>query len=662
MVIINITLPQSKMQVQVLVPTGVNVSFTYETENLLQVGEVVIVPFRSKSTLGVVWGDQADSYKGTAKPIEGTTGFVLSGAMMQFVNWVSDYTLTQRGLVLRMVLALPFLEFKKLLKKPYVPQAEIYQFSHNVQLSPSQEQAANKLKESLGKFQPFLLDGITGSGKTEVYLSVLEEVLKKGEQALVLLPEISLTSQWLDRFKRRFGRKPLLWHSDVSMAQKRETWQRLIRGEPIAVVGARSALFLPFAKLGLIVVDEEHDSSYKQEEQTLYNARDMAVVRAQLSNIPIVLASATPSLETQVNVQKGRYHLLHLTDRFAGAELPDVSIIDMRSYSKGSWLAEPLIKAIEERLLKKEQTLLFLNRRGYAPLTLCRACGHRCMCPGCSAWLVQHKNMNQLCCHHCGFAKPIPKVCEGCSAEDTLIPCGPGVERIYEEVQQKFPTARIVMATSDLVSTAKQAAAMIEQIESGQADIIIGTQMLAKGHHFPMLTLVGVVDADLGLNGGDLRAGERTYQLLHQVAGRAGREARAGEVMLQTYHPDHPIMLALKDHDREQFYHYEMEERQLHEMPPFGRLAAIILSGLNADQVGNAAGKLARCIPQHPEITVLGPVPAPLARLRGRYRWRFLVKSDRSLRLQSFLQSWLQRAAIPPTIRVAVDIDPQSFM
>ncbi|MBY0281895.1 MAG: primosomal protein N' [Alphaproteobacteria bacterium] len=650
------------MQVQVLVPTGVNVSFTYEAEKPAKVGDIVIVPFRNKSTLGVVWSDPLTDFKGVAKSIESSTGLILPEAMMRFVNWVSEYTMTQRGLILRMILALPFLEFKKLLKKPYVPQAEVYEFSHNIQLSPSQEQAAHKLKESLGTFQPFLLDGITGSGKTEVYLSALEDVLKRGNQALVLLPEISLTSQWLDRFERRFGLKPLLWHSDIPIAQKREAWQRLIRGEPIAVVGARSALFLPFAKLGLVVVDEEHDSSYKQEEQVLYNARDMAVVRAQVSNIPIVLASATPSLETLVNVQKGRYQFLHLSDRFAGAELPDVSIVDMRSQAKGSWLSDPLLQAIEKRLSKKEQTLLFLNRRGYAPLTLCRACGHRFMCPGCAAWLVQHKNMNKLCCHHCGFSKPIPSFCESCEAVDSLVPCGPGVERIHEEVLKKFKSARVLMATSDLVSTSKQAAEMITKIESGQVDIIIGTQMLAKGHHFPMLTLVGVVDADLGLNGGDLRAGERTYQLLHQVSGRAGREARAGEVMLQTYHPDHPIMQALKSHDREQFYHYETEERQLHEMPPFGRLAALILSGLNADQVEAAAHKLARFIPKHSELTVLGPVPAPLARLRGRYRWRFLVKGDRSIRLQTFLQDWLQRASIPSTIRIAVDIDPQSFL
>ncbi|NBT85414.1 MAG: primosomal protein N' [Alphaproteobacteria bacterium] len=650
------------MQVQVLVPTGVNVSFTYEAEKSVAVGEIVIVPFRSKSTLGVIWSDKSADFKGTAKTIEATTGFILPEAMMKFVNWVSDYTMTQKGLILRMVLALPFLEFKKLFKKLYVPHTEIYEFPHNIQLSYSQEEAARKLKGSLGEFQPFLLDGITGSGKTEVYLSALEDVLKKGGQALVLLPEISLTSQWLERFERRFGIKPLLWHSDIPMAQKRKTWQRLIKGEPVAVVGARSALFLPFAKLSFIVVDEEHDSSYKQEEQVLYNARDMAVVRAQLSNIPIVLASATPSLETIVNVQKGRYQFLHLADRFAGAELPNVSIVDMRLQSKGVWLAEPLLKAIEERLFKNEQTLLFLNRRGYAPLTLCRACGHRFMCPGCAAWLVQHKNMNQLCCHHCGFSKPLPNSCEQCEAVDTLVPCGPGVERIYEEVLKKFPKARVLMVTSDLISTSKQASQMIEKIESGQIDIIIGTQMLAKGHHFPMLTLVGALDADLGLNGGDLRSGERTYQLLHQVSGRAGREERGGEVMLQTYHPDHPIMQALKDHDRERFYVCETEERQLHEMPPFGRLAAVILSGLNADQVETAAHKLARFIPPHSQITVLGPVPAPLARLRGRYRWRFLVKADRPIRLQPFLQNWLQKATLPQTIRVAIDIDPQSFM
>jgi primosomal protein N' (replication factor Y) len=655
-------LSQSKMQVQVLLPTGVNVSFTYQTEQPVPIGEVVIVPFRGKLSLGVVWSDNPTFFEGKTKIIESSAGFILPKEMLNFVNWVSEYTLTPRGLILKMVLALPFLEFKKLLKKPYSPKKEAYDFSHNIKLSPSQEEAAQQLRLSLEKFQPFLLDGITGSGKTEVYLSALENVLKKGEQALILLPEISLTSQWLERFERRFGVSPLIWHSDISITQKRDTWQRIVNGEPIAVVGARSALFLPFTKLGFIVVDEEHDSSYKQEEQILYNARDMAIVRAQLSDIPIVLASATPSLETLINTQKGRYRLLHLSDRFAGAELPVISIVDMRLQSKNSWIAESLSKAIENRLLKNEQVLLFLNRRGYAPLILCRKCGHRLMCPGCASWLVQHKSINQLRCHHCGFTKNMPNSCEECHANDSLTPCGPGVERIYEEALRKFPKARISMVTSDVVSTAKQAAEIIRKIQDNQVDIIIGTQMLAKGHHFPMLTLVGIIDADLGLNGGDLRAGERTYQLLHQVSGRAGREERTGEVILQTYHPDHPIMTALKNHDREGFYAHETEERRLHGMPPFGKLAAVILSGLNADQVETEARKLTHLIPQNPHITVLGPVPAALSRLRGRYRWRFLIKADRSIRLQTFLKDWFKKASFPQTIRMTIDIDPQSFM
>jgi primosomal protein N' (replication factor Y) len=653
------------MQVQVLIPTALNQTFTYEHLGEVVSGQVVFVPFRNKIELGVIWDVSSSEYSGVAKSIDTVTKYILPESIKSFVEWVADYTMTSRGLILKMVLALPLTEFRKILKKPYESESLSYTFTHSLVLSREQEEAAYFIQNAQNKFQPFLLDGVTGSGKTEVYLSVIENILKKGGQALVLLPEIALTTQWLERFEKRFGVLPMLWHSGVTTRQKREAWQRIVKGEVGVVVGARSALFLPFSNLKIIIVDEEHDASYKQEEQVLYHARDMAVLRAQQLNIPIVLASATPSIETLVNAQKDRYKHLVLADRFAGAQLPSVAIVDMRQQQKGFWLSEPLFKSIKERLKLGEQSLLFLNRRGYAPLTLCRKCGYRFMCPGCDAWLVQHKNVNQLRCHHCGFYKSIPNECPECPEcqnAEALTPCGPGVERIHEEVTARFPEARVLLAASDLISTPQEIKGMIEQIEDRKVDVIIGTQMLAKGHHFPFLTLVGVVDADLGLNGSDLRAAEKTYQLLHQVSGRAGRETREGEVLLQTFNPNHPIMQALKDHNREQFYEYEIHERQTHQMPPFGRLAAVILSALDADQVQEIARKLAKSAPNIPGVRILGPVPAPIARVRSRHRWRFLVKAERTVKLQPVLKEWLDHASIPKSVRISVDIDPQSFM
>ncbi|MCX7338367.1 MAG: primosomal protein N' [Alphaproteobacteria bacterium] len=661
------------MAQHVLLPMGLDQAFTYALPDGVdvgdaRVGQLVFVPFRKKTQLGVIWGTDESAYAGTVKEIESLTPFCLPPLLLDFIDWVAKYTMNPRGMILKMVLALPLAEFQKLLRAP-PPCPPVYRFDQPVLLSPAQKEAADFVIKSAGKSQPILLDGVTGSGKTEVYLSAIEDVLKRQDQALVLLPEIGLTTQWLKRFEDRFGYPPHLWHSDISLKQKRLTWQRTLAGDSIVVVGARSSLFLPFSKLGLIVVDEEHDPSYKQEDQTIYHARDMAVVRAHLSKIPVILASATPSLESFSNAQKGRYHYLTLGDRFAGAMLPSVSVVDMRQQHKAHWISAPIFHKINDRLLKKEQTLLFLNRRGYAPLTLCRECGHRFMCPACASWLVLHKiyhnSTENLRCHHCDYYQPLPKVCPQCEKADCLTICGPGVERIYEEVQKRFPQARTLLAASDHVSTAKEMKAMIEQIQNHEADIIIGTQMLAKGHHFPKLTLVGVIDADMSLNGGDLRAGERTYQLLHQVAGRAGREKHAGEVLLQTFHPDHPIMQALKNSDREQFYACELQERQVQTMPPFGRLAAVILSCLDNDMGQQAAHKLFRTIPAAlpTGVSIFGPVPAPLARLKGRYRWRFLIQAPRSVSLQPILQHWLQSAGpISQTVRVSIDIDPQSFL
>jgi primosomal protein N' (replication factor Y) len=532
-------------------------------------------------------------------------------------------------------------------------------------LSADQRHAADELVVRINDgFSVTLLDGVTGAGKTEVYFEAIAAALAGGGQALVLLPEIALTGQWLDRFKARFGAAPDVWHSELGPARRRRAWRRVAQGRARVVVGARSALFLPFGELGLIIVDEEHDPSYKQEDGVIYQARDMAVVRARIGKIPAVLVSATPSLETVNNAQSGRYRLLHLPTRHGGATLPAVELVDMRSAgpARRKWLSPQLASALGETLAAGEQSLLFLNRRGYAPLTLCRACGHRLQCPNCTAWLVEHRLRRQLQCHHCGHAAEPPRACPECGAEDSMTACGPGVERLAEEVAALLPGARLSQMTSDTVRGPAAAAQFLSAIERHETDIVVGTQIVAKGHHFPMLTLVGVVDADLGLVGGDLRAAERTFQLLHQVSGRAGREQRPGRVWLQTWHPDHPVMRALAEGARDRFIEEESAMRRHGGWPPFGRLAALIVSGANERQVDDTAAALGRAAPHGAEIRVLGPAPAPLALLRGRHRRRLLMKATRNVEVQAIIRRWLSSVRWPSGVRVQVDVDPYSFM
>ncbi|MBM3566351.1 MAG: primosomal protein N', partial [Alphaproteobacteria bacterium] len=509
-------------------------------------------------------------------------------------------------------------------------------------------------------------DGVPGSGKTEVYFQAIAAALESGHQALVLLPEIALGAQWLARFHARFGVEPAVWHSDIGHADRRATWRAVADGEAKVVVGARSALFLPFRDLGIIIVDEEHDGSYKQEDGVIYNARDMAVVRARLGKIPAVLVSATPSLETVANIEAGRYAVRHLPDRHGGAMMPDVSIIDMRAEKlpAGRWISNPLAQALAATLAAGEQAMLFLNRRGYAPLTLCRGCGHRFRCPNCSAWLVEHRSGQtaRLRCHHCGFGAPLPGACPACQAEGKFAACGPGIERLAEEAHGIFPAARIAVAASDTLAGPEAAAELVRRIERDEIDLLIGTQIVAKGYHFPMLTLVGVVDADLGLAGGDLRAAERTYQLLYQVAGRAGRGERPGRVLLQTFMPSHPVMGALAAGDRGRFLLAESDARREAAMPPFGRLVALIVSGEREPDVEKAARALAAAQPADVGLRILGPAPAPLAFLRGRHRRRFLLKAARETQIQEIVRAWLQRADIPRSVRVQADVDPYGFL
>ena len=533
-------------------------------------------------------------------------------------------------------------------------------------LSDAQAEVAAALRAAVAAqaFSVTLLDGVTGSGKTEVYLEAVAACLDAGRQSLILLPEIALSAQFLDRFAARFGVAPAVWHSDLPSRVRRTTWRAVADGTARVVVGARSALFLPFGELGLIVIDEEHETAFKQEDGVVYHARDMAVVRARLSEAPAILVSATPSLETLANVEAGRYRHLRLTMRHGGARLPDVAAIDLRDDApeRGRFLSPRLIAAVHETLAAGEQAMFFLNRRGYAPLTLCRACGHRLACPNCTAWLVEHRARRALACHHCGHHEPIPPECPICHAEGTLAPIGPGVERITEEVAALFPEARRLVMASDTMPGPHAAGEAARAIERREVDLIIGTQIVAKGWHFPHLTLVGVVDADLGLAGGDLRAAERTVQLLHQVAGRAGRAEVPGRVLLQTFSPEHPVMQALVSNDLTSFFARESEARRPGNWPPYGRLAALIVSAETAEAADLAARDLGRAAPSGDGVLVLGPAPAPLAILRGRHRRRLLLKTRRDIAVQPLLRRWLEGVRAARGVRIDVDVDPVSFL
>lgn len=534
-------------------------------------------------------------------------------------------------------------------------------------LADDQRDAANRLGAAVadGRYGTTLLKGVTGSGKTEVYLEAVAETLRRGRQALVLLPEIALTAEFLARVEDRFGARPGEWHSGVTQTERRRLWRMAGEGGVGLVVGARSALFLPFRNLGLIVVDEEHDTSYKQEDGVLYNARDMAVLRASLCDAQVVLASATPCLESWVNAEAGKYARIDLTSRFGVSDLPQMRAIDMRAerLEANRWISPTLVQGVKARIERGEQALLFLNRRGYAPVTICRACGHQIGCHQCDARMVEHRFLKRLVCHQCGDTQPMPAACPSCKAEGRLAPVGPGVERLAEEVAERFPGARIAVLSSDLFASARALKDKIGEIAGGGADIIIGTQLVAKGHNFPLLTLVGVIDADLGLQGSDLRAAERTFQLMRQVSGRAGRAERAGEALLQTFQPDHPVIRAILSGDEENFWRAEAAERQAARMPPFGRLAGIILSSTDVAQVFDFGAELARRAEPLRRIgaEVFGPAPAPVARVRGRHRVRLLVKGPKGAALQAAVAEWVGQLKPPANLRLSIDIDPQSF-
>lgn len=694
----------------------------------LMPGDVVLVPLNRREEVGVVWDGPSDATvpDRKLKPVVARLDTPrMAEPMRRFIDWIAGYTLAPPGEVMAMALrvmrpanasatagwrmaeprpdvriteartrVLAALDGRALttsqlaraagvgaatvrgmaeagLLAPVVLSAAAPFASPDPDypgptLSDEQTSAAKALREAVASrsFSVTLLEGVTGSGKTEVYLEAVAECLRLGRQALVLLPEIALSAQWLQRFEARFGVAPAVWHSDVSSRTRKLTWAAVAEGAAPVVVGARSALFLPFPDLGLVIVDEEHETAFKQEEGVVYNARDMAVVRARFCAAPAVLVSATPSLESLANVEAGRYRRLTLAARHGGASLPRVRAIDLREHppERGHFLAPPLVAAVHETIARGEQAMLFLNRRGYAPLTLCRACGHRMHCPNCTAWLVEHRARRLLQCHHCGHTIPIPEACPSCGAAHSLTPVGPGVERITEEAAADFPEARVLVMASDTMPGPQAATEAARAISAREVDLIIGTQIVAKGWHFPHLTLVGVVDADLGLAGGDLRAAERTVQLLHQVGGRAGRAEAPGQVLLQTFSPDHPVMQALIAGDLAAFMAREAAMRRPGHWPPYGRLAAIIVSAADMAVADRLARDLGQAAPHGDGLEVLGPAPAPLAILRGRHRRRLLLKTRRDVAVQPILRAWLALVRVPHGARVDVDVDPVSFL
>jgi len=602
---------------------------------------------------------QTTKARGRVRDLLGTSGALTSGEIQTLAGVSASVvtTMARQGLLSTTSIAADPL--------PLDPRLDI----PGPELTDDQANAAATLSASIGTgYAAFLLDGVTGSGKTEVYFEAVRAALAQGQQVLILLPEIALSATWRNRFATRFGVMPTEWHSDIGDSGKRRAWRAVQKGQAKIVVGARSALFLPFSRLGLVIVDEEHDHAFKQEDQVIYQARDMAVLRARMEACPIVLASATPSLESWVNAgmtgEPERYRRLVLPHRVKAASLPQMRAVDLRATppERGRWLAPPLVEAVQERLASGEQSLLFLNRRGYAPLTICGDCGHQLTCPNCDSWMVAHRLAGRLRCHHCGHESRPLRVCASCGAEDNMRACGPGVERLAEEVLLRFPEARFAVMSSDTISSPEASRLFVQSVLDGEVDIIIGTQMVAKGHHFPHLTLVGVVDADLGLAGGDLRAAERTFQMLTQVAGRAGRESKRGLALLQTMQSESPLMTALLSGQRDAFLASEVSARRAAAMPPFARLAALILSATDEMRLREASTLLARAKPHFDNVDIFGPSMAPLAFLRGRHRARLLIRADKNVDIQQVVKAWLAKVKLPATVRLHIDIDPYSFL
>ncbi len=653
--------------VQILVPNLDPLDYLNASELEVKIGDLVIVPFRSKKLLGVVWQlkETTEVPLDKLKPIEQKTQFSIAAIDLQFIEWIANYYLFNLGNIFKLLLPTQISTW--IIKgKPYKapvnqPEPKYIELSFN----PEQIEVIEQIKQLLlAKNHNIILDGVTGSGKTEIYLAAINQVIENNSsQVLIMLPEIALTSQITDRITKRFGYMPHIWHSGISDKQKRDTFMGIISGSARIIIGARSALFLPFKNLSMIIVDEEHEQSYKQEDGVTYQARDMAIMRANLAEIPIILASASPSLESVHNIALGKLNLVTLAGRYNDNAMPKIHILDMKKERRKNYFLAPiLIDRLKKNLANNQQSLLFLNRKGYAPAMICSDCGHRVCCKACSTGMVYHKAQKKLKCHQCGYVAALPKICPVCAKEESFIPCGPGVERLAEELQELIPEAKVITLTQDSFNNQKQAEVILNDITHKKYDIILGTQIIAKGHHFPALTLVGIVDADSGMMGGDLRAAEKTYQLLQQVGGRAGREIDNSHIFIQTYNPEHPLILALASYNRNKFIEEEMNSRRVMQMPPFGRLAAIIISSKQEQKLIDFAKELVRLAPSSKQISVLGPAPALLYKLRGKFRYRILIKTKRNINIQKFFNAWLENLKVPSHIHLKTDIDPYYFL
>ena len=652
--------------VQILVPNLNPLDYLASEGMALNPGDLVIVPFRSKKLVGVVWkiNHISELSPDKLKPIEKKLLFGISSIDLKFIHWIAEYYLFSLGQVFRMLLPTNISTWilKEKPRKAITAASPTYT---QPEFNPEQLQAIKQINDLLDtKKHNIMLDGVTGSGKTEVYLAAMDKVLlNENTQILIMLPEISLTSQITDRVTKRFGYTPHIWHSNITDKQKRDSFMAIMDGSARIIIGARSGLFLPYKNLSMIIVDEEHEQSYKQEDGVTYQARDMAIMRAKLGSIPVILASASPSLESVHNINLGKLNVVTLHGRYNDNSMPQVHVIDMKKERKRNYFIAPrLVGILKENFARNQQSLLFLNRKGYSPAMVCSDCGYKVSCYACSSSMVYHKSQKKLKCHQCGYVAALPKICTHCSSEESFVACGPGVERLAEEVNELIPNAKIITITQDSFNNLKQADALLSAITNKECDIIIGTQIIAKGHHFPSLTIVGVIDADSGLMGGDLRSAEKTYQLLQQVGGRAGREIINSKIFIQTYNPEHPLILALASYNRAKFIEEEMKTREIINMPPFGRLASIILSSKQEQKLIDFAKELVKITPNTRQITVLGPAPALLYKLRSKFRYRILIKTKRNINIQHFLNTWLEGIKIPNHIHLKIDIDPYYFL
>ena len=650
------------MYYNILVARPFDQVFTYESDDqTLEVGQIVIVPFGKAMEVGMIMQADVSKPDYTIKKIETVTkGIQLNEINIKFLKWVSDYTLAPIGSVLKLFTInkdiISYEREDKILSEPT--------FKPTI-LNDEQDKAKEDIiKTQKSSYKPIVLEGVTGSGKTEVYFDLIEQEINQSKQILIMVPEISLTPQFENRFKERFGMDVNIWHSKITTKRRKEIWHKCYAGEPIVVIGARSSLFLPFANLGLTVIDEEHDSSYKQEDNIRYQARDLAVVKANFEKTKLILASATPSLETINNINHKKYHHVFLSKQYSGLPLPQINLVDLskNKLEKNQWISALLKKEIEKCLSNKEQALIFLNRRGYSPLSLCVECGYRHQCAQCSSWLVMHQQKKRLLCHQCGSIEEMSFNCPKCFAKDSIKFIGPGVERIAEELNQSFPDKVISVMSSDLINSPKKIKELIDKFSNKEIDIIVATQIMAKGYDFPNLSLVGVIDADAGLFGGDMRAIEKTYNMLQQVSGRAGRSQQTGNVIIQTYYPEQPIIQSLQQRDRTSFVQQALLEREQFNIPPFGFMTSIIISGPSKGNVEKISQQLVYFRKYSEEFSVLGPVEAPINLLKGQFRYRILLKGKSRKNLNIFTKKMVSSVKIPSAVRVVIDVDPYTFM